>query len=75
MVRALQRLLADLKTHKVQVVIVYKVDWLTRSLADFAKIVEVFDAHGSSFVSVTQHPHRNQLNLSSLWEQDITHRT
>src|SRR6476660_3463185 len=51
---ALQRLLADVKTHKVQVVVVYKVDRLTRSLADFAKLVELFDAHGVSFVSVTQ---------------------
>lgn len=51
---ALQRLLADIKTGKVQIVVVYKVDRLTRSLADFAKIVDVFDAHGASFVSVTQ---------------------
>src|ERR1044072_6729193 len=42
---ALQRLLADVKARKVQVVIVYKVDRLTRSLADFAKLVELFDAH------------------------------
>jgi site-specific DNA recombinase len=51
---ALQRLLADVKAGKVQVVVVYKVDRLTRSLADFAKLVELFDAHGVSFVSVTQ---------------------
>src|ERR1044071_3935598 len=51
---ALQRLLADVKTRKVQVVVVYKVDRLTRSLADFAKLVELFDANGVSFVSVTQ---------------------
>lgn len=51
---ALLRLLADIKSGKVQVVVVYKVDRLTRSLADFAKIVDVFDAHGASFVSVTQ---------------------
>lgn len=51
---ALQRLLADVKARKVQVVVVYKVDRLTRSLADFAKLVELFDAHGVSFVSVTQ---------------------
>ncbi|MBI4426000.1 MAG: recombinase family protein, partial [Candidatus Kerfeldbacteria bacterium] len=51
---ALQRLLADMKAGKVDVVVVYKVDRLTRSLADFAKIVEVLDAHGASFVSVTQ---------------------
>ena len=51
---ALQRLLADVKARKVQVVVVYKVDRLTRSLADFAKLVELFDSHGVSFVSVTQ---------------------
>jgi DNA invertase Pin-like site-specific DNA recombinase len=51
---ALQQLLADVKAHKVNVIVVYKVDRLTRSLADFAKLVELFDAHGVSFVSVTQ---------------------
>jgi DNA invertase Pin-like site-specific DNA recombinase len=51
---ALQQLLADIQARKVDTVVVYKVDRLTRSLADFAKIVEVFDAHGVSFVSVTQ---------------------
>lgn len=51
---ALQQLLADIRARKVDTVVVYKVDRLTRSLADFAKIVEVFDAHGVSFVSVTQ---------------------
>ena len=51
---ALQRLLADVQAGKVQIIVVYKVDRLTRSLADFAKIVEVFDAHDASFVSVTQ---------------------
>ena len=51
---ALKRLLADIEAGKVRIVVVYKVDRLTRSLADFAKIVEVFDAHGASFVSVTQ---------------------
>ena len=51
---ALQRILADIAPGKIDVVVVYKVDRLTRSLADFAKIVEVFDAHGVSFVSVTQ---------------------
>ncbi|NNE83521.1 MAG: recombinase family protein [Alphaproteobacteria bacterium] len=51
---ALQRLLTDIDRHKVDLIVVYKVDRLTRSLADFAKIVEVFDAHGVSFVSVTQ---------------------
>ncbi len=51
---ALQRLLADIRASKVDVVLVYKIDRLTRSLFDFAKIVEVFDAHSVSFVSVTQ---------------------
>lgn len=51
---ALQQLLADIRTGKVDLILVYKVDRLTRSLADFAKIVEVLDAHGASFVSVTQ---------------------
>jgi site-specific DNA recombinase len=51
---ALQQLLGDIKAGKVQIIVVYKVDRLTRSLADFAKIFDVFDAHGASFVSVTQ---------------------
>ena len=51
---ALQRLLGDIAAHHVDVVVVYKVDRLTRSLADFAKIVEVFDGCAVSFVSVTQ---------------------
>ena len=51
---ALQRLLEDIRRRLVDVVVVYKVDRLTRSLADFAKMVEVFDAHGVSFVAVTQ---------------------
>ncbi len=51
---ALQRLLADVRAGRVDLVVVYKVDRLTRSLAGFAKIVEAFDAHGVSFVSVTQ---------------------
>jgi site-specific DNA recombinase len=50
----LQRLLDDIRTRKIDVVVVYKVDRLTRSLADFAKLVELFDAHGVSFASVTQ---------------------
>jgi len=51
---ALKRLLADLEANKVDTIVVYKVDRLTRSLADFAKIVEALDARGVSFVSVTQ---------------------
>jgi site-specific DNA recombinase len=51
---ALQQLLDDIRAHRINVIVVYKVDRLTRSLADFAKLVELFDAHGVSFVSVTQ---------------------
>ena len=51
---ALARLLADIAAGQVNVVVVYKVDRLTRSLSDFARIVEIFDRHGVSFVSVTQ---------------------
>ena len=51
---ALQRLLEDVRAGKVDIIVVYKVDRLTRSLADFAKLVELFDQHGVSFVSVTQ---------------------
>ena len=51
---ALQRLLEDIRHSLIDVVVVYKVDRLTRSLADFAKMVEVFDAQGVSFVAVTQ---------------------
>jgi DNA invertase Pin-like site-specific DNA recombinase len=52
---ALQRLLEDVRAEKIDIIVVYKVDRLTRSLADFAKLVELFDKHGVSFVSVTQH--------------------
>jgi site-specific DNA recombinase len=51
---ALQRLLDDVRAGKIDVIVVYKVDRLTRSLADFAKLVELFDRHNVSFVSVTQ---------------------
>src|SRR5713226_5720466 len=51
---ALQQLLKDIEDGKVDTIVVYKVDRLTRSLADFAKIVEALDARGVSFVSVTQ---------------------
>jgi site-specific DNA recombinase len=51
---ALQELLANIRARMVDVVVVYKVDRLTRSLADFARMVELFDAHGVSFVAVTQ---------------------
>ena len=51
---ALQRLLIDVQARRVDIIVVYKVDRLTRSLADFAKIVEILDAHDTPFVSVTQ---------------------
>ncbi len=51
---ALQKLLIDIKERRIDIVVVYKVDRLTRSLTDFAKLVELFDEHGVSFVSVTQ---------------------
>src|SRR5487761_2500283 len=51
---ALKRLLADVEDGRVDVVVVYKIDRLSRSLSDFAKIVDLFDAHGVTFVSVTQ---------------------
>ena len=51
---ALQRLLADIAAGEIDVVVVYKVDRLTRALSDFARIVELFDKHRVSFVSVTQ---------------------
>ena len=50
----LQKLLEDIRQRRIDVVVVYKVDRLTRSLADFAKLVELFDSHEVSFVSVTQ---------------------
>jgi site-specific DNA recombinase len=51
---ALQKLITDIRERKIDIVVVYKVDRLTRSLTDFAKLVELFDAHGVAFVSVTQ---------------------
>ena len=51
---ALNRLLADIQDKKIDVIVVYKIDRLTRSLFDFSKIVEIFEAGGASFVSVTQ---------------------
>jgi DNA invertase Pin-like site-specific DNA recombinase len=50
---ALQKLLADIQERRIDIVVVYKVDRLTRSLTDFARLVELFDKHGVSFVSVT----------------------
>jgi DNA invertase Pin-like site-specific DNA recombinase len=51
---ALQELLSDIQAGKLDTVVVYKVDRLTRALTDFAKIIEIFDSHSVSFVSVTQ---------------------
>lgn len=51
---ALQKLLSDIKEHKVDCVVVYKVDRLSRSLLDFSQLLEFFDQHGVTFVSVTQ---------------------
>jgi DNA invertase Pin-like site-specific DNA recombinase len=51
---ALQQLLTDVRAGLIDIIVVYKVDRLTRSLADFAKLVELFDSQGVSFVSVTQ---------------------
>jgi DNA invertase Pin-like site-specific DNA recombinase len=51
---ALRRLLADIQTKKVDCVVVYKVDRLSRSVYDFAKIMEILEKHGATFVSVTQ---------------------
>src|ERR1700732_203166 len=63
---ALQRLLADVRGGRIDIIVVYKVDRLTRSLADFARLVEIFDAQGASFVSVTQ-----QFNTTS-WMGRLT---
>ena len=51
---ALQRLLRDVESGRIDVIVVYKVDRLSRSLIDFARIIEVFDTHNASFVSITQ---------------------
>jgi DNA invertase Pin-like site-specific DNA recombinase len=51
---ALHSLLADIRADRIDIVVVYKVDRLTRSLADFARLVEILDAKSASFVSVTQ---------------------
>src|SRR5205814_7556657 len=51
---ALKRLMADIDAGRVDCVVVYKVDRLSRSLMDFSRLVELFDKHGVSFVSVTQ---------------------
>ena len=50
----LNKLIADIKVGKIHIVVVYKIDRLTRSLMDFSKLVEIFDAHDVTFISVTQ---------------------
>jgi len=50
----LKRLMRDIQDGKIDIVVVYKIDRLSRSLADFAKMVEIFDQHKVSFSSVTQ---------------------
>ena len=57
---ALKRLLADIEAGKIDCVIVYKVDRLSRSLLDFTRIIETFDSHDVSFVSVTQQSTRRR---------------
>ena len=52
---ALKRLLLDVQNGLIDIIVVYKIDRLTRSLMDFSKIVEVLDKHNASFVSITQH--------------------
>jgi DNA invertase Pin-like site-specific DNA recombinase len=51
---ALQRLLADIAAGLIDVIVVYKIDRLSRALMDFSKLVEIFDRHNVTFVSVTQ---------------------
>src|SRR5262245_28410151 len=51
---ALQRMLNDVEAGKIGIIVVYKIDRLTRSLIDFAKLMELFERHGVSFASVTQ---------------------
>ena len=57
---ASQGLLADIRAGRIDIVVIYKVDRLTRSLANFARLVEIFDAHDAAVVPVTQ-----QLNTTS----------
>jgi DNA invertase Pin-like site-specific DNA recombinase len=62
-----KQLLADIEAKRIDVVVVYKVDRLTRSLADFAKIVDVLDANGASFVSVTQQFNTTTVRRQMIW--------
>ena len=71
---ALQKLLDDVRAGKIDIIVVYKVDRLTRSLADFAKLVELFDQHAVSFVSVTQSfnttSSMGRLTLNVVWSKN-----
>ena len=69
---ALHRLLEE-RAGKVDVIVVYKVDRLTRSLADFAKLVELFDKHDVSFVSVTQQFNTTTVTSRSNWAKRQQH--
>jgi site-specific DNA recombinase len=60
---ALQRLLADIRAGKIDCVVVYKVDRLSRSLLDFAKLIETFEKHKVAFVSVTQQFNRASVRV------------
>ena len=67
---SLKALLGDVQAGRVDVIVVYKVDRLTRSLADFAKIVDVFDAAGVSFVSVRKDPKISRTHRSACEKLD-----
>ena len=80
---ALKRLMTDIEAGKIDVIVIYKIDRLTRSLADFSKMVEVFERQGVSFVSVTQQFNTttsmgrlmlNVLRAGSLWPTTTTTR-
>jgi site-specific DNA recombinase len=68
---ALQRLLADIRAGKVDVVVVYKIDRLTRSLFDFAKIVEIFDTRDISFASITQQFNTTGMERLELFDLEV----
>ena len=81
---ALKRLLADVQNGLIDIIVVYKIDRLTRSLMDFSKIVEILDKHNASFVSITQHfnttTSMGRLTLNMLlsfaqFEREVTGRT
>ncbi len=61
---ALQRMLQDIEAGRIDCVVTYKVDRLSRSLLDFTKLVEVFDRHGVTFISVTQSFNRASVRVA-----------